>query len=137
LFGRKSRELADKCVAPGRRRRIASSHNISKPALARGLSEVKEVATVITTTTKIAAFGHGRPAASVRLRTVAPISWMSGVGVCPSPVQLLADLPSARVDAIGIDVAGNGVRFAEQLSTYLSRTFDKHDPGSTHLRPPV
>lgn len=94
---------------------------------------------MVTTTMKNAAFGHGRPAASVRLRTIAPISWTSGVGVCPSPVQLLvADALAVHVDAIRIDAAARGVRFAEQPSMYPSaRQFDKHDPGSTRLRPPV
>jgi hypothetical protein len=98
---------------------------------------VKEVATVVTITLINAETGHVRPAASVCPRTIAPISWMSGAGVCPSPVQLSAAALSARVDALRVDAAGRGDRFAE-LPTYPSaRQFDKHDPGSTHLRPPV
>ena len=88
----------------------------------------------MSTNTLFPVSGYARGAASVRPLTAAPRPWMSGVGVCPSPLPLGA----------GIGDAVASVRFVErasvqQLADTITRRFSqfKHDPGSTDLRPPV
>ena len=83
--------------------------------------------------------GYARGAASARLRPVAPLSPMSGVGVCPPPATPRADRITADLARIGRNRLA--VRSYEQSATHLSalstRQFDKPHPGSHVLRPPV
>jgi len=72
--------------------------------------------------------GFARGAASARVRTVAPIAWMSGVGVCPTPDQL-----RSRIGDAGPAIQS----FEKSRFTYLTTRQLKHDVGSTVLRPPV
>ncbi len=89
-----------------------------------------------TRTMQHAVSGYARGAASARLRPVAPLPLMARGGVCPLTASLHAD--AVISDVVRIDRNGLGVQSSDRPATQLStRQFEKHDPGSPVLRPPV
>ena len=91
--------------------------------------------------------GSGRAAASARLLAAAVRPWMTEAGVCPAAVAGplgASQTASARSEGNAPRIEGNGPRieYPGQAHTQPSiaqpdRQFEKYDPGSPGLRPPV
>jgi hypothetical protein len=116
-------------------------HNISQPVLClRGREHEGEVATMTSMNIGTAVSGYGRAAASARLLAAAARPWMTGAGVCPAAV--LGHPGTGQTAATRIESNGPRVESFGQAHTYLliaqsDRQFEKSDPGSPGLRPPV